>query len=81
MTKRDLLRGVPVSAGIGDGHAHYLRESVGFSDVYYREADDVDHEISRFENALKRSEAQVERLCSDVRSEVPRGRRDSAGIS
>ncbi|MGO9137289.1 MAG: phosphoenolpyruvate--protein phosphotransferase [Syntrophales bacterium] len=70
ITKTDMLRGVPVSAGFGDGHAHYLRESVGFSDVYYREADDVDHEISRFENALKRSEAQVERLCGDVRSDV-----------
>jgi phosphotransferase system enzyme I (PtsP) len=68
--KRDLLRGVPVSAGVGEGHAHYIRESVGFSDVYYREAGDVDHEISRFENAVKRSEAQVERLCGDVRSEV-----------
>jgi phosphotransferase system, enzyme I, PtsP len=68
--KRDMLRGVPVSAGFGEGYAHYLRESIGFSDVYLHEADDVDHEISRFENALKRSEAQVERLCSDVKSEV-----------
>ena len=61
---------MPVSPGFGDGHAHYLRESVGFSDVYYHEADDVDHEVIRFENAVKRSEAQVERLCGDVRSEV-----------
>jgi phosphotransferase system, enzyme I, PtsP len=68
--KTDMLHGVPVSPGFGDGRVHYLRESVGFSDVYYREADDVDREISRFENAMKRSEAQVERLCGDVRSEV-----------
>jgi len=73
ITKRDLLRGVPVSAGFGEGHTHYLRESIGFSDVYFHEADDVEHEISRFENALKRSEAQVERLCGDVRSEVSTG--------
>ena len=70
LTKRDMLRGVPVSAGFGEGRAHYLRESVGFSDVYFHEAPDVDNEISRFENALKRSEVQVERLCSDVRSEI-----------
>jgi phosphotransferase system enzyme I (PtsP) len=76
IVKKDLLRGVPVSAGFGEGHAHYLRESIGFSDVYFHEADDVDHEISRFENALKRSEAQVERLCSDVRSEVSPGDED-----
>jgi phosphotransferase system enzyme I (PtsP) len=74
--KKDIIRGVPVSAGVGDGHAHYLRESIVFSDVYYREADDVDHEISRFENALKRSEVQVERLCSDVRSDVSPGDED-----
>ncbi len=74
--KKDILRGVPVSAGVGDGHVHYLREAIGFSDVYYREADDVDREISRFENALKRSEAQVERLCGDVRSEVSPGDED-----
>ncbi len=76
IVKKDLLRGVPVSAGFGEGHAHYLRESIGFSDVYFHEADDVDHEISRLENALKRSEAQVERLCSDVRSEVSPGDED-----
>jgi phosphotransferase system enzyme I (PtsP) len=76
VVKKEILRGVPVSSGFGDGHAHYLRESIGFSDVYYREADDVEHEISRFENALKRSEAQVERLCSDVRSEVSPGDED-----
>ena len=70
VVKKDLLRGAPVSAGFGEGHAHYLRESVGFSEVYFHEARDVDHEISRFENALKRSESQVERLCSEVRSEV-----------
>ncbi len=74
--KKDILRGVPVSPGVGDGHVHYLREAIGFSDVYYREADDVDREISRFENALKRSEAQVERLCGDVRSEVSPGDED-----
>ncbi len=76
ITKRDLLRGVPVSAGVGEGRTHYLRESIGFSDVYFHEARDVDHEITRFENALKRSEAQVERLCGDVRSEVSPGDED-----
>jgi phosphotransferase system enzyme I (PtsP) len=76
IVKKDLLRGVAVSPGFGEGHAHYLRESIGFSDVYFHEAGDVDHEISRFENALKRSEAQVERLCSDVRSEVSPGDED-----
>ena len=74
--KKEFLKGIPVSAGFGDGHAHYLRESIGFSDVYFHEADDVDHEISRFENALKRSEAQIERLCNDVKTELSPGDED-----
>ncbi len=67
---KDLVKGIPVSAGFGDGYAHYLRESVGFSEVYFHEADDVDHEIIRLNNALKRSEEQVVRLCDDVKSEL-----------
>ena len=70
IVKKDLLKGIPVSAGFGDGHAHYLRESIGFSDIYFHEADDVDHELSRFDHALKRSEAQIERLNTDVKSEL-----------
>lgn len=70
LAKKELLKGIPVSAGFGDGYAHYLRESIGFSEVYFHEADDVDHEISRFKNALKRSDAQVVKLCNDVKSEL-----------
>lgn len=70
LVKKDLLKGIPVSAGFGEGGAHYLRESIGFSDIYFHEADDVDHELSRFDHALKRSEAQIERLNTDVKSEL-----------
>lgn len=70
VVKKDLLKGIPVSAGFGEGGAHYLRESIGFSDIYFHEADDVDHELSRFDHALKRSEAQIERLNTDVKSEL-----------
>ena len=70
VVKKDLLKGIPVSAGFGEGHAHYLRESIGFSDIYFHEANDVDHELSRFDHALKRSEAQIERLNTDVKSEL-----------
>jgi phosphotransferase system enzyme I (PtsP) len=68
--KKDFLKGIPVSAGFGDGYAHYLREAIGFSDVYFHEANDVDHEINRFEDALKRSEMQIERLGNDVDAEL-----------
>ena len=70
LAKKDLIKGIPVSAGFGDGYAHYLRESVGFSEVYFHEAADVDHEISRFENAIGRSEAEVVKLCENVKSEL-----------
>jgi phosphotransferase system enzyme I (PtsP) len=70
VVKKDLLKGIPVSAGFGEGGAHYLRESIGFSDIYFHEADDMDHELSRFDHALKRSAAQIERLNTDVKSEL-----------
>ncbi|MEN6320377.1 MAG: phosphoenolpyruvate--protein phosphotransferase [Syntrophaceae bacterium] len=68
--KKEFLKGIPVSAGFGEGYAHYLRESIGFSDVYFHEANDVDHEIARFENALKQSIVQIERLGDDVTSKL-----------
>jgi phosphotransferase system enzyme I (PtsP) len=68
--KKDLLKGIPVSAGFGKGHVHYLRDTVGFSDVYFHEADDVEHELSRFENALKRSETHILQILGDVTSEL-----------
>jgi phosphoenolpyruvate-protein kinase (PTS system EI component) len=66
--KKDLLKGIPVSTGFGEGYAHYLRDAIGFSDIYFRETDDVDHELSRFENALKRSEAHILRILNDTTS-------------
>lgn len=68
--KKDLLKGIPVSTGFGKGHVHYIRETVGFSDIYFHEADDVEHELSRFEKALKRSESHVLQILGDVKSEL-----------
>jgi phosphotransferase system enzyme I (PtsP) len=66
--KKDLLKGIPVSTGFGEGYAHYLRDVIGFSDIYFRETDDVDHELIRFENALKRSEYHILRILNDTTS-------------
>ncbi|MCX5854373.1 MAG: phosphoenolpyruvate--protein phosphotransferase, partial [Deltaproteobacteria bacterium] len=66
--KKDILKGIPVSTGFGEGYAHYLRDVIGFSDIYFRETDDVDHELSRFENALIRSEAHILRILNDTTS-------------
>jgi len=68
MEKKDLLRGIPVSAGFAEGYVHYLQDVVRFSDIYFHEADDVDHEIIRFENALVRSEAHLLHILHDVTS-------------
>ncbi len=68
--KKDLLKGIAVSAGFGEGNVHYLREAVEFSDIYFHEADDVEHELSRFESALKRSEAHILRILQDLQSQL-----------
>jgi phosphotransferase system enzyme I (PtsP) len=68
--KKDLLKGIPVSTGFGEGYAHYLRDVIGFSDIYFHETDDVDHELSRFESALKRSEFHIMRILNDLKSEL-----------
>jgi len=68
--KKDLLKGIAVSAGFGEGYVHYLRDIVGFSDIYFHEADDVEHELSRFENALKRSESHILRILKDLQSQL-----------
>lgn len=68
--KKDLLKGIAVSAGFGEGYVHYLRDVVGFSDIYFHEADDVEHELSRFENALKRSESHILRILKDLQSQL-----------
>ncbi len=64
------LKGVPVSAGFGQGYAYYLREGIGFSEIYFREAGNVETEISRFEEAVNQSEQQVLRVCHYVEAEL-----------
>jgi phosphotransferase system enzyme I (PtsP) len=68
--KKDLLKGIAVSAGFGEGYVHYLRDVVRFSDIYFHEADDVEHELSRFENALKRSESHILKILKDLQSQL-----------
>jgi phosphotransferase system enzyme I (PtsP) len=68
--KKDLLKGIAVSAGFGEGYVHHLRDIVTFSDIYFHEADDVEHELSRFENALKRSESHILRVLDNLKSQL-----------
>lgn len=66
------LKGIPVSAGFGQGYVYYLREGIGFDEIYFREAGNVHEEIDRFEDAVRQSESQVLQVCHPVETELSR---------
>lgn len=61
-----ILRGTPVSRGFGKGAAYYLRKRIGFSDIGFGKAIDIDREISRIEEAFAKSENQIQHLCNHI---------------
>jgi phosphotransferase system, enzyme I, PtsP len=65
--KKEFLKGIPVSAGFGEGYIHYIREVIGFSDIYFHETVDVEHELGRFEKALKRSEKHILKILNNLK--------------
>ncbi len=64
------LRGIPASPGFGEGHAYFYRETLGFSDVYFREVDNIPLEVTRFEAALKEAENQVFHIFYDFQEDL-----------
>jgi phosphotransferase system enzyme I (PtsP) len=71
--KKGPLRGIPVSPGFAEGYAFFYRETLGFSDVYFREIDNVPLEITRFEAALKEAENQIFHIFYDFQEELSPG--------
>jgi len=65
--KKGLIRGMPVSPGFAEGHAHYLGESIGFDQIEYEETEDVSSEISRVEVAFTRSQEEIIALTKHVK--------------
>ena len=65
--KKGLIRGMPVSPGVAEGHAHYLGESIGFDQIEYDEAEDIVSEISRLEAAFARSQEEIVALARRVK--------------
>ena len=65
--KRGLIRGMPVSPGVAEGHAYYLGESIGFDQIEYDEAEDIVSEISRLEAAFARSQEEIVALARHVK--------------
>lgn len=55
-----LFRGVPASAGVGEGFVHFLSESIGFDQITALKTDHIEHELARFESALKASEKEIQ---------------------
>jgi phosphotransferase system enzyme I (PtsP) len=65
--KKGLIRGMPVSPGFAEGHAHYLGESIGFDQIEYEETEDLSSEISRLEAAFTRSQEEIIVLTKHVK--------------
>ena len=64
---RDLLRGLPVSAGFGEGCAQYLGENIGFDEVDLEKSGDIDSESKRLEEAFRRSREELSLLIKNAK--------------
>jgi len=66
--KKDLLRGLPVSAGFAEGYAHYLGESIGFDEIDPEETSDLEAEFRRLENAFRHSQEEIAQVSNNVKN-------------
>ncbi len=65
--RKKLLRGLPVSAGFAEGYTHYLGESIGFDQIQYEDAEDIEPEIERLETAFNRSVDEIRSLAKRLK--------------
>jgi len=59
---KSLLRGIPVSPGFGEGHAHFVGKTIGFDQVEERRSSDAAFEIERIDDALRRARSEISGL-------------------
>ena len=59
---KSLLRGIPVSPGFGEGHAHFMGKTIGFDQVEERRASDTAFEIARIDDALRCARSEISGL-------------------
>ena len=64
---KPLLRGVPVSAGFAEGHAHYLFESIGFDQIKLDVSGKPSVEAHRLEQAFETARREFQELARNIR--------------
>jgi phosphotransferase system, enzyme I, PtsP len=64
--RKAILRGVPVSNGIAEGHAHYLPTGISFDQVTCITGVDIRTETKRIEIALAKTRDDISALSSEI---------------
>jgi len=66
-SRQTMLRGIPVSQGIARGYVHYFGERFGFDVVEHEEADNIDDEISKLEDAFSKALVEIKNMAARVK--------------
>lgn len=69
-TRMQILSGLGVAGGIGIGKAVVLRSRMGEVFRFPLPEDEVDEEIERFQEAVRRTREELRRLCQRVRQDL-----------
>jgi phosphotransferase system enzyme I (PtsP) len=63
---RHVLRGTPVSTGVGIGEAHYLARSFGFDQIEFQQPENIETEEKRLDAAIRKTQSEIQTLIGSI---------------